>query len=143
VLAAADVGVASLGEHRRGSFTLSPLKTRDYLARGLPVLFAGDDPDLRSEPPFAWRGPDDDAAIEVAAVRAWLTSLRAADAASPASIRQWAFDRLDHRQRALQILDALGLAPPVADVRRRADQRPDGHGLPASPRSAAPEKLRV
>ncbi len=52
-MASADVGVASVGEHRRGRFASSPLKTRDYLARGLRVLFAGDDPDLRADPPFA------------------------------------------------------------------------------------------
>lgn len=108
-LAAADVGVASLGEHRRGGFSLSPLKTRDYLARGLPVLFAGDDPDLRTDPPFTWRCSDDDSPVDIPAVRTWLASARRRDSARPAAIRAFALAFLDHEQRAQRILDALGL----------------------------------
>lgn len=116
-LAAADITVASLGEHRRGDFSLSPLKTRDYLARGLPVLFAGDDPDLRGTPPFTFRAPDDDSAIDLGAVVAWLTGLRTAvrlgpgispaSEVSPTAIRQFAAAHLDQTDRARAILTTL------------------------------------
>ena len=113
-LAAADITVASLGEHRRGHFALSPLKTRDYLARGLPVLFAGDNPDLCGTPPFTFRAPDDDSGIDLAAVATWLQHLRGAATreapdsdVTPAAIRQFATEHLDQADRARAILTAL------------------------------------
>ena len=115
-LAAADITVASLGEHRRGHSSLSPLKTRDYLARGLPMLFAGDDPDLRGNPPFTFRAPDDDSAIDFAAVATWLQHLRGAATCeapeadvAPTAIRRFATDHLDQADRARAILTALRL----------------------------------
>lgn len=42
----AHVGVASLGLYRIGLNEASVLKTREYMARGLPVIAAGDDPDF-------------------------------------------------------------------------------------------------
>lgn len=110
----ADIGVASLAEHRRGGFALSPLKTRDYLARGMPVLFAGDDPDLRPTPAFAYRLPADDSAVPVRKVGDWLTQLRQNAAAftpgspNPQTIRAFAADRLDLLTRADAVLAAIG-----------------------------------
>lgn len=115
VMAEADVGVASLAEHRRGGAALSPLKTRDYLARGMPVLFAGDDPDLRCDPPFTFRVTQDDSPVPVRQVNRWLTGLRNLAAhsmtglgtCSPRDIRSFAESRLQWRSRAEAILAAL------------------------------------
>lgn len=118
VMHQADVGVASLAEHRRGGAALSPLKTRDYLARGLPVLFAGDDPDLRSDPPFTMRVAADDSTVDVAHVAAWLEGLRRqarsrqegfGGAGGPAAIREFAVAQLQWRARVAAILTALGV----------------------------------
>lgn len=116
VMARADIGVASLAEHRRGGHPLSPLKTRDYLARGMPVLFGGDDPDLHPTPTFTYRLPADDSAVPVAQVGAWLSRLRrqattGAPAAGPAAIKTFAAERLDLASRAEAVLAALGLRP--------------------------------
>lgn len=111
-----DIGVASLAEHRRGGAALSPLKTRDYLARGMPVLFAGDDPDLRGDPPFTMRVLQDDSAVSVARVAAWLQALRQgtagsaryqAEETSPPAIRQFALANLQWRSRVEAIVTAL------------------------------------
>jgi len=48
-----DIGIGSLALHRIGMHEASPLKTRQYLAQGLPVLYAYDDTDLASKEPFA------------------------------------------------------------------------------------------
>ena len=106
VMATADVGVSSLGEHRRGSFALSPLKTRDYLARGLPVLFAGADPDLRADPNFAYRVPATDAPVDLAGITAWLDRTRRDRLVSPVEIRAFAQTHLDMTLRAAAILAA-------------------------------------
>ncbi|MCG0274834.1 MAG: glycosyltransferase [Thermosediminibacteraceae bacterium] len=42
-----DVGVGTLALHRKSMNQASPLKVREYLAFGLPVIIAYDDPDLR------------------------------------------------------------------------------------------------
>ncbi|MCD4673164.1 MAG: glycosyltransferase [Anaerolineaceae bacterium] len=48
ILARADVGIGTLALHRKGMEEASPLKVREYLAYGIPVLLAYDDTDLRS-----------------------------------------------------------------------------------------------
>ncbi len=47
LLARADVAVASLGLHRKCMNEAAPLKVREYLLHGLPVITAYRDPDLR------------------------------------------------------------------------------------------------
>ena len=106
VMAAADVGVSSLGEHRRGSFALSPLKTRDYLARGLPLVSAGDDPDLRDDPNFVYRAPVSDRPLDLRRITAWLDRLRHNPCVTPQTIRSFALAHLDMTQRAAAILAA-------------------------------------
>jgi hypothetical protein len=44
-LARADVGIGTLALHRKQLHEASPLKVREYLAVGLPVLYAYEDPD--------------------------------------------------------------------------------------------------
>lgn len=45
VLAAADVGIGTLALHRKAMDEACPLKVREYLAVGLPVLYGYSDPD--------------------------------------------------------------------------------------------------
>lgn len=99
---AADAAVGSLAEHRRGSFTLSPLKTRDFLWCGLPVVYTGDDPDLRSAPAFTLQLPADETPVDVAEVRRWLARLRAGSN-NAATIHAFAEKRFDYQTRARQV----------------------------------------
>jgi glycosyltransferase involved in cell wall biosynthesis len=46
VLARAHVGVGTLALHRKGMSEACPLKSREYLAVGLPLFYACDDPDV-------------------------------------------------------------------------------------------------
>ena len=52
LLASADVGLAGLALHRIGRQPQSPLKVREYLLRGIPVIVGYEDPDLEGEPWF-------------------------------------------------------------------------------------------
>lgn len=97
----ADVAVGSIGEHRRGRFTLSPLKTRDYLWRGLPVIYSGDDPDL-DDTPFVLRLPDDDSPVDIDAVAAWLAYLRQGSTTAQ-DIHEFAQQRFDYAARAASV----------------------------------------
>lgn len=124
-LTAADLGVSSLALHRIGGSGLSPLKTRDYLASGLPVLMAGDDPDLRDAPPFAFRAPDGDVPLDLGALAAWLEELRRSSV-DGAAIRRFARERFDYVPRARAVLDAVR-ATQRRDLPARMEGSAHGH----------------
>lgn len=50
-----DLGISSLGIHRVGLEEASVLKSREYLARGLPFVYAYSDSDLTGEEEYALR----------------------------------------------------------------------------------------
>jgi glycosyltransferase involved in cell wall biosynthesis len=52
LLARADVGIGSLAMHRAGLEEASPLKVREYLAHGLPVIIGFEDTDFIAEQPW-------------------------------------------------------------------------------------------
>jgi Glycosyltransferase Family 4 len=79
LLARADFGIGPMAVHRKGRSEDSPLKTREYLLHGLPVLTAYDDTDfLGEEPWFLLRLPnsEDNVATSLPAIRAWTASVR-------------------------------------------------------------------
>ena len=55
VLASADFGIGPLALHRKGMSEASPLKVREYLLHGLPVLTAHEDTDFLGEEPWFLR----------------------------------------------------------------------------------------
>ncbi|WP_297812640.1 glycosyltransferase [uncultured Methylophaga sp.] len=50
-----DVGISTLALHRKSMQEACPLKLRQYLAQGIPVLAASEDPDIESEQVFYFR----------------------------------------------------------------------------------------
>jgi Glycosyltransferase Family 4/Glycosyl transferases group 1 len=79
LLARADFGIGPLALHRKGMSEAAPLKTREYLLHGLPVLMAHHDTDfLGEEPWFLLRLPnsEDNVATSLPAIRAWAASIR-------------------------------------------------------------------
>lgn len=48
----ASIGIGTLGIHRKGISTDNSLKTREYIARGIPVILAADDIDIEKGTPF-------------------------------------------------------------------------------------------
>lgn len=55
VLATADVGVGTLALHRKSMSEACPLKVREYLAVGLPILYGYTDPDADGPADYALR----------------------------------------------------------------------------------------
>lgn len=63
ILARCDLALATLALHRKGMTEAAPLKVREYLLYGLPVVLAYEDPDLREPAWFVLRIPNTDANV--------------------------------------------------------------------------------
>jgi glycosyltransferase involved in cell wall biosynthesis len=63
-LARADVGIGTLALHRNGMDEACPLKVREYLAVGLPVIYAYGDPDMDCLGEYALRIPNTERNVE-------------------------------------------------------------------------------
>lgn len=78
VLARSDVGIGPLALHRKGMQEASPLKVREYLSHGLPVLLAHEDTDFPgAEPWYLKRIPNTEGNVAAAAgeIETWLRSV--------------------------------------------------------------------
>lgn len=58
VISVMDVGISTLALHRKGMNEACPLKVRQYLAQGLPVLAASEDTDILTDQCFYLRLPN-------------------------------------------------------------------------------------
>ena len=75
----ADVAVGTLALHRQGIDETAPLKLREYLAYGLPVVLAHKDPDLTREPHwFVLELPNRESNVEESSedVRSWIAAVK-------------------------------------------------------------------
>jgi glycosyltransferase involved in cell wall biosynthesis len=63
-LAGADAGLGPLALHRKGMDAACPLKVREYLAAGLPVVAAYSDDDLPDDADFVLRIPNTEDNVE-------------------------------------------------------------------------------
>ena len=78
ILAAADFGIGPLALHRKGMSEATPLKVREYLMHGLPVVIAHLDTDFAGAVPwYLLRIPNTEQAIRgsLPAIEAWIESI--------------------------------------------------------------------
>jgi len=68
----ADGALDSLGIHRLALPSSSSLKAREYCARGIPFVLAGEDPDFPDSLDFVLRVPSDESPLDIARVRAFV-----------------------------------------------------------------------
>jgi hypothetical protein len=78
VLRSADVAVGTLALYRNGMTEASPLKVREYLARGIPSIIGYRDTDFPDGAPFLLRVPNDPGGIvrSIAAIEAFVSQSR-------------------------------------------------------------------
>jgi len=102
-----DIAIASLGMHRIGIQSASSLKTREYCARGIAFVFAGEDESFSETFPFAMRVPVGDDPIDLTKVFAdYATMLRQVD--DPASeMRAYAAANLSWTTRLSEIMQVV------------------------------------
>lgn len=102
-----DVGISPLAEYRVGLNRLSPLKSREYLAAGLPLFYAYEDKLLTPDLPFVRVFPNDPTPIDIAEVVRFVLVCRA-DPTLPEQERRFAREHFDWQIIMKQILDFTG-----------------------------------
>lgn len=105
-LARCQVGVSGLGMHRIGADT-SDIKSREYCARGLPFVIANTDRDFGPDFPFAFHAPMTEAAVDVAAVLAFVDDLAVTRPDYPAEMRAFADARLTWTAKMAPVVSTL------------------------------------
>jgi glycosyltransferase involved in cell wall biosynthesis len=105
--ALSNIVVSSIGLHRTGLAVASPLKSREALAMGLPIVYSYDDPDLPAELPFAHKVPPNDSPIDIRALVQWYARLwvRGFD---PSHAREFASRNLDFSTKVWPYTQLLG-----------------------------------
>lgn len=65
IMATCHAGIGTLALHRKGMQEGLPLKNRRYLAMGLPIIYAHDDPDMPDASPFLLKLPNREDNIKI------------------------------------------------------------------------------
>lgn len=90
------IGISTLALHKKHLMEASTLKTREYIARGLPFIYAYTDPDLNEESKeFALEFPNDDSLIDMEKVIEFAKKALE-DTYLPQKMRKYAEDYLDY-----------------------------------------------
>lgn len=104
-----DLGLGSLGMHRIGLDTASTLKAREYMARGLPFVYASGDPTLEHGAPGCARIPSGDQPIDLSTLVTFAEAARR-DAGLPAMMRAYASEHLSWSAQLRTVFSALSHA---------------------------------
>lgn len=107
VMDSADVAIGGLAIHRKHLKEASPLRHRDYCARGIPFIFAGKDSDIPDQWPFSLSCPTDDDPIDLQQVAAFIQRLKAGQPDYRRRMRQFAIERLDWSVKISELLRQL------------------------------------
>lgn len=90
------IGIATLGLFRKGLNETTTIKVREYIALGLPFIFAYTDPDLNEEAKeFALEFPNDDSIIDMGKVTEFAKKALV-DKELPQKMRNYAEEHLDY-----------------------------------------------
>lgn len=102
IVSACDIGVDSLGRHRSGVEVNSSLKSKEYLARGLPVIMSHRD-DALVGVPYCLKISESDSTPRIADILKWYEGLDT----PPAQIREFAQQKFDWRDQIVRICDFM------------------------------------
>lgn len=71
-----QVGIGTLGLHRKGLFIASPIKNREYCARGIPFIASFNDLDFPEDFPYIKRIPADDSAVNIEEIISFYSNMK-------------------------------------------------------------------
>lgn len=98
------IGVSSLGLYRKKLSEASDLKTREYIARGLPVMGVGSDPDFQKGTPYRFLFTNDD---NIEGIVQFLINCQQESFVEPHILRQFAATKLSLKSKVKLILGGL------------------------------------
>lgn len=101
-----DLGVSSLGLYRIGLQLGTVMKGREYMARGLPFVYAGEDPTIVRDHPHAMQVPNDDTPIDMEEVVAFAKRIRQEKDAAQ-SMREYARQNMSWEMEFDRIFKAV------------------------------------
>ncbi len=108
LVARCDVGIGSLGMFRFGLSQGMTLKQRDYMARGLPFVYAAADPSLGEAAAFSFRVANDESPIAFADILDFARRTRR-DPGLPAAMRAYAARHMSWESVLAPVLERVGL----------------------------------
>jgi hypothetical protein len=107
ILKNADLGIGTLGMHRKGLTIDASLKHRLYCAYGLPFLCSATDTDFPNDLPFVLRVPETDTPINMGELLQFIQQLEANNPYYRQEMRQYAENNLDWSQKVKPLLQFL------------------------------------
>jgi len=101
----ADLGIGTLGLHRKGVLLDSSLKHREFVARGLPFIMAGEDVEIKASLPFVISIPRDDSSVDFSKVMAEIKEMDTHLLGQ--EMRSYAEDNLSWRSKMNSFLETI------------------------------------
>lgn len=104
----ADIAIGSLGMHRIGLKSGSTLKTREYLAKGIPFIYAGGiDVFEGKDIDFALQVTSNDSAVDIHKVVMFYDNLAKYETGLTEFIRKFAYEEIDINQVFMPIINYI------------------------------------
>lgn len=102
----ADLGICSLGFCRINFTSGSILKLREYTSRGLPFVYAAEDPAIDAPQPFCMKVPNDESVVDVHSMIAFAKEMRE-HPDMPTKMRQYANERMTWQSQFEKVFNKL------------------------------------
>ena len=103
-----DVGVGGVGLLNGRQYVSTPLKLREYMARGLPFVYGVEDAGMPEEPRFCLHLPNDGKPVDLPAILAFAKRVKQ-DAQAPHDMRRYAEERLSWKRVLADVFKKVGI----------------------------------
>lgn len=121
LLSRMHLGCSTLALYAKEQEQACALKTREYIARGLPLIMAYDDYDLKANQPWLLRLPNDSTPVDFASVAAFAEQMARRDIDIVAgNMRSFALEHLDWKNKLQQYASFMRQ---VADANHKPHQQ--------------------
>ncbi len=103
------IGSGNFSLYRLGIKDICSLKSREYMARGLPLAYIGNDFDIEntSLKNYAYKMPNEDSIINFPSILTWLSELYEQKPNHPLELHQLSEEHLDFKIKTKQLVDYL------------------------------------
>lgn len=100
----AHLAVSTLALHRKALADACPLKTREYVARGIPFIYAYNDVDIQGDPEFALKFPSSDDPLDMNQIIEFVRTFSGKEKLSE-RMREYASEHLDCKIKVKKMVE--------------------------------------